>query len=50
MVANTVTTDEIDSKVWDLNLVDGTGTSNYITKWLGSSTLGLSQSLIILLL
>jgi len=40
---STVTTDEIDSKVWDLNLVDGTGTSNYISKWVDSNTLGNSQ-------
>ncbi|MGD9129705.1 MAG: tail fiber domain-containing protein [Candidatus Woesebacteria bacterium] len=37
--SNQVTTDEIDSKVWDGNLVDGSGTANYITKWSDSDSL-----------
>lgn len=32
-------TDEIDSRVWGTSLVDGNGTSNYLSKWSDSDTL-----------
>lgn len=35
---STVLTDEIDSRVWGSTLVDGSGTTNYITKWSDSNT------------
>jgi hypothetical protein len=32
-------TDEIDSKVWDGSLIDGSGTTNYIPKWSDADSL-----------
>ena len=32
-------TDEIDSRVWGSSLIDGSGTTNYISKWSDSDTL-----------
>jgi len=32
-------TDEIDSRVWGSSLVDGAGTTNYVSKWSDSNTL-----------
>jgi len=33
-----IVTDEIDPRVWGSTLVDGSGTTNYITKWSDSNT------------
>jgi len=35
---SSIVTDEIDSRVWGSTLVDGSGTTNYITKWSDSNT------------
>jgi microcompartment protein CcmK/EutM len=35
---SSIVTDEIDSRVWGSSLVDGSGTSNTITKWSDSNT------------
>jgi hypothetical protein len=37
--AGLLKTDEIDARVWGSSLVDGAGTSNYISKWSDSNTL-----------
>ncbi len=37
--SNQLTTDEIDARVWGTTLTDGSGTTNYISKWSDADTL-----------
>lgn len=41
--SNQVISDEIDSRVWGSTLVDGSGSSNYLSKWSDANTVTTSQ-------